>query len=144
MKSTSILMLYFLCVLFAGCATVRDSSPGVSKRELAALVHSYYWQPYFVVPTFTDGELAALMDRSGDPSLDGEYAEAQMSAVAVALVTAGDDRFANILKQRSPEVQRAVILHVRYLWTHNHLSYPLTMALAKTMEIMKHPNKTVH
>ena len=121
-------------VLLSACAPITDSAVGISKAEMVALKENYYWKEDYAPPTFGPGELEALMDRSADPTLDGEYAEGQSSAVAVALATVGDERFATTLATRSREVQVAVIRSVSYMWTHYRLDHPQTQVIASQIE----------
>lgn len=121
-------------VLLSSCAPITDKAAGISKAEMAALKENYYWKEDYAPLTFGPGGLEALMDRSADPTLDGEYAEGQWSVVAAALATVGDERFANTLATRSREVQVAVIGSVRYMWTHYQLHHPQTQAIASGIE----------
>jgi hypothetical protein len=118
--------------LLFSCASNTDKAAGINSCELRALKETYYWEDRYDPPTFKQGELVALMDRSADSSLDGERSERQASAVAAALATVGDEHFAMTLKSRIPEVQRAVISNIRYMWTHYRLSYPMTQAIDET------------
>lgn len=121
-------------VLLSSCTSITDRAIGISSAEMAALKENYYWKDEYKSPTFGSGELEALMDRSADPTLDGEYAEGQSSDVAVALATVGDEHFSATLVTRSREVQVAVIRDLRYMWTHYGLHHPKTQAIAKRIE----------
>ncbi len=121
-------------ILLGSCASIPDAAKGINDSEMRALERTYYWKAEYDPPTFSERELQSLMDRSADPSLDGEYAEGQSSAVAVALATVGDKYFATVLATRSAEVQSAVIGNVRYMWTHYKLQYPMTQAIAAGIE----------
>jgi hypothetical protein len=121
-------------VLLSSCATTTDGASGISKAEMSALKENYYWEEGDIPPSYGPGELERRMDRSADPSLDGERAEGQSSAVAVALATVGDERFSTTLATRSLEVQAAVIGDVRYMWTHYGLHHPKTQAIATKIE----------
>lgn len=120
--------------MLSSCASVTDGGVGISKAEMHALRENYYWEEDNIPPRFGPGELERRMDRSADPSLDGERAEGQSSAVAVALATVGDERFSATLATRSQEVQAAVIGDVRYMWTHYRLHHPKTQAIAARIE----------
>ena len=78
---------------------------GISNAEMNALTENFYWKQEYEIPTYGQGELEKLMDRSADPTLDGEYSEGQTTAILVALATVGDERFAETLATRSHEVQ---------------------------------------
>jgi hypothetical protein len=121
-------------VVLSSCAPITDRAIGISKAEMAALKVNHYWKEDYKPPTFGPGELEALMDRSTDPTLDGEYGEVQSSDVAVALATVGDERFAKALTTRSREVQVAVIRSVSYMWIDYRLHYPQTQAIASEIE----------
>lgn len=133
MPGYTLLSLCFLAsaFIFPGC-TVFDppaARPGISHREAGVLTKYYYWRPPYPVPSYTEEALDALLFRSADPTLDGEYAEGQMSTVVIALAVIGDEKFAAALSRQSPEVLRAVSHDISYLWTKFELSYPRTQAL---------------
>ena len=130
-----------LVVLLSSCAQMTDGSSGISKAEMNALKENYYWEEGDIPPSFGPGELERRMDRSADPSLDGERAEGQSSAVAAALATVGDERFSATLATRSREVQAAVIGDVRYMWTHYGLHHPKTQAIATKLESESGPGE---
>ncbi len=101
----------------------------MSRRETRALVATYYWQRHFPTPSYTDRSVDALLARSADPTLDGEGAEWQASAVAVALSVVGDEGFAAALSHQPSAVRHAVSRDISDLWTHYQLRYPQTQAL---------------
>ena len=76
--------------------------------------------------TYTTEQLDALLRRSADPTLDGEYAEGQTSAVVWALASVGDDRFSRAIGRQPEEVKRAVARDVVALWRRYGLHYPKT------------------
>lgn len=121
-------------VLLPSCASLKDGASGINEAEMHALEENYYWKETYKTPSFAPGELEQLMDSSADPSLDGERAEGQSSAVAVALASVGDERFSAALATRTPEVRAAVANDVRYLWTHYKLRHPKTQAIAAGTE----------
>ena len=131
---TLILAVILIAMTLSSCVMRTDSKVGVNSSEMLALKETYYWEDRYDLPTFKTGELEALMDRSADPSLDGEHAEGQSSAVAVALVTVGDQRFAIALMSRSTDVQNAVIGDVEYMWMHYGLDYPKTQAIKEKIK----------
>jgi len=116
---------------FEGCTAFDTpaAQPGMSRRETEALVRSYYWQRKWTSPSYSDAQLDALLAHSADPKLDGERAEEQAAAVAVALTVVGDQRFARALSRQSHKVQEAVNSEILYLWTYYRLDYPQTQAL---------------
>ena len=116
-------------VMLAACGTYSAAPPGISPDETRALVAGYYWQPRAQPSSYTPEQLDALLRRSGDPTLDGEYAEAQASRLAVALVSVGDKKFAEALSRQSTEVKRMVGLFISPLWTRYGLHYPRTQAV---------------
>ncbi len=120
--------------LLTSCASTTDGAKGINKREMHALEENYYWKSGYSPPQFAKGDLERLMDRSADPTLDGEYAEGQASSVAVALATVGDEHFASTLATRSEEAQSAVIGDVSYMWRHYNLRYPMTQAIASSIQ----------
>lgn len=71
------------------------------------------------------------MDISAYPKLDGEYAEAQATALSIALASVGDKCFAKTLATRNRDVQVSVIHYIDYMWTHYKLRYPRTQAIAR-------------
>ena len=117
--------------MLQGCSTFDPPAArlGVSEREARALAENYYWQRRFPMSTYSDDALDAVLAHSADPTLDGERAEGQASAVAVALTVVGDQRFAAALSRQSPTVRHAVSRDISYLWTHDQLHYPQTQAL---------------
>ena len=119
--------------VLTSCSTldVPASRPGMSHRETETLIKTYYWQRKFPVPSYTDEALDALLAASADPTLDGERAEVQASAVAVALTVVGDQRFAHSLSQQPATVRHRVGAWISDLWTHHQLRYPQTQALLK-------------
>jgi hypothetical protein len=134
MKLLRFLVLLPLAVLPACAPSIRDSAAGISPAEMEALKKSYYWEEQLAPPTFGPRELEKRMDRSADPMLDGEYAEGQTTALAVALTSVGDDTFATVLATRSPEVQASVTRSLlRCLWTDYKLHYPKTQAIAASI-----------
>ena len=116
-------------VMLAACGTYSAAAPGISPDEARALVAGYYWQPRAQPSSYTPEHLDALLRRSGDPALDGEYAEAQASRLAVALASVGDKKFAEALSSQSTEVKRMVGLFISPLWTRYGLHYPRTQAV---------------
>ena len=131
-----IVVISMLC----SCGTESDAAAGISSREMRALETTYYWKPEDTPPKYAAGELETLMDRSTDPTLDGEYAEGQASALAVALATVGDELFAKTLATRNRDVQAAVIRYIDYMWTHYKLRYPRTQAIARKCKSNTKPN----
>jgi hypothetical protein len=117
--------------VFQGCSVfdASPSRPGMSRRETAALVETYYWQRHFPTPSYTESSLDTLLARSADPTLDGASAEGQASAVAVALSVVGDQRFAEALTRQPRAVRAAVGRNISSLWRHYRLHYPQTQAL---------------
>jgi hypothetical protein len=111
-----------------------DGAVGISKAEMKALTENFYWEREYEVPTYGPGELEKLMDRSADPTLDGEYAEGQTTAILVALANVGDKRFAATLATRSHEVQVAVLGSCRFMWRTYPLSHPKTQAIAAKIQ----------
>jgi hypothetical protein len=123
------LMTAGLSIWAVSCTTIPDSAPGINQAENAALISTYYWKPEFGVPVHDRGSLAALMDKSVDPELDGERAEGHSSSLVMALASTGDDFFASVLESRSEEVQKSVECFVSSAWTFNKLNYPRTQAI---------------
>ena len=48
---------------FQGCTAfdAPASQPGMSHREVQALVKTYYWQRRFPIPSYSDDQLAAFL-----------------------------------------------------------------------------------
>jgi hypothetical protein len=117
----------------AGCISSgpSDASPGLNHREIQALSESYYWKPEFGVPSYSDEDLARLLASSVGLDHNGERAEEQASAVAIALAATGDRKFAAALARQSDPVKQAVYTDVHYLWTHYGLRYPRTQKLLR-------------
>ena len=114
----------------AGLSSSAESQPGFSAHERHALAETFYWRPEQPTPRYDSERLDALLRRSTDPTLDGERAEEQTSALALALTAAGDDAFAGALARQSTAVRRAVARSgISYLWTRYGLLYPRTQAM---------------
>jgi len=126
--------------VLCSCGSQSDASAGISTREMRVLQESWGWLPEYTPPKYSVAELETLMDRSSDPTLDGEYAEGQCAALSVALASEGDDCFAKVLMTRNSDVQAAVIRRVDYLWNHYKLRYPHTQAIAKICQCNTKPN----
>jgi hypothetical protein len=133
MKSLLLVILFALTFL-PSCAPIKDAAAGISKAEMKALTENFYWKQEYEIPTYGPGELEKLMDRSADPTLDGEYAEGQTTAILVALATVGDERFAATLATRSHEVQVAVLGSCRFMWRTYPLDHPKTQAIAEKFQ----------
>jgi hypothetical protein len=129
MKTILMLLIVGLSISAISCTAVPDSAPGINPAENAALISTYYWKPEFGIPTHDRSSLAALMDKSVDPELDGERAEGHSSSLVTALASTGDDFFASVLESRSEEVQKSVEYFVSSAWTFNKLKYPKTQAI---------------
>ena len=116
---------------FQGCSTFDPPAarPGLSRRETEALIKTYYWKREFPTPSYSDKALDALLASSADPTLDGERAELQASAVAVALAAIGDARFAHSLSRQTEAVRHAVARDISLLWRRYGLHYPRTQSL---------------
>ena len=123
------------------CAPIKDGAAGVSNAEMRALTENFYWKQEYEVPTYGPGELAKLMDRSADPTLDGEYAEGQTTAILVALATVGDERFAATLATRSHEVQISVLGSCSFMWRTYPIDHPKTQAIAAKIEGTHKPRR---
>ncbi len=93
---------------------------------MRVIVAQYYWPAGHKPFTYTIEQLDALLRRSADPTLDGEYAEAQISAVVWALVSVGDDTFGQAVGRQPASVKRAVARDVSELWRRYGLHYPKT------------------
>ena len=70
-----------------------------------------------------------MLHRSADPTLDGEYAESQMSAVVWALATVGDDTFSEAVARQPDAVKCAVARDLANLWNRYGLHYPKTQSV---------------
>ena len=116
-----------LWCVFSGCSTYTAAAPGISPDEERALTSDYYWRAGTRPRSYTSAQLDTLLRASVDPTLDGEYAEAQASRVAVALTSVGDRRFSEAILRQSDTVKQAVAREVMYLWTRHKLDYPLTV-----------------
>ena len=117
------------CIL-ASCSSIPDSSPGINVAERKILETYYYYKHSdHHSPSFDDEELAKLMDKSTDSTLDGAYAEAHSSSIALALAFVGDERFASVLSTRAPDVRYAVCNRVALTLKHSSLKYPKAEAL---------------
>ena len=133
MKKLQLVFLPSLTVL-SSCASIKDGAPGISNAEMNALTENFYWKQEYEIPTYGQGELEKLMDRSADPTLDGEYSEGQTTAILVALATVGDERFAETLATRSHEVQGAVLRSCRFMWRTYPLDHPKAQAIAAEIQ----------
>lgn len=134
MKTHPLLAILPLALLPACAPTIKDAAPGISPAEMHALKESYYWGEHHSPRSFGPGDLEKLMDRSADPTLDGERAEGQTTALAVALTSVGDETFSTLLASRSLEVQASVTRGLfANLWTHYKLHYPKTQAIAASI-----------
>ena len=118
-------------VFLSSCASFEAPAAhaGFNRREIHALVETYYWKAEYPAPSYSDQQLSDRLSASADPTLDGERAESQASAVAIALCAVGDDRFAAALSKQPEAVQRAVFRWISYFWTHYGLHYPKTQQL---------------
>ena len=101
----------------------------MSRRETEALAKTFYWKPEFPTPSYSENALDALLASSADPTLDGESAELQSSAVAVALAVVGDERFALSLSRQTKSVRDAVARDISPLWMCYGLNYPRAQSL---------------
>ena len=120
----------FACAACAGVSPSTDARPGLSARERHALAESFHWRPEQPTPRYDSAHLDALLRRSADLTLDGERAEAQTSALALALATVGDEAFSAALARQSEAVRQAVAHSgIAYLRTHYRLLYPRTQAI---------------
>ena len=116
----------------AGCASIApDAAPGLNSREQEELARSYYWTFGSEVSEYSDEDLVALMEGALRPGMDGAVSEGYMSSLMVALAAVGDLRFAQILAQRSPLVQRKVARYVESAWSFSGLTYPHTRELCE-------------
>jgi hypothetical protein len=113
-------------ITLGSCSTYGAAASGISPDEMRVLVAGYYWHTDAQLPTYTHEQLDQLLRRSDDPTLDGEYAEAQASRLAVALAAVGDEQFAAALSHQPARVQRSVAFFISALWTHYGLHYPRT------------------
>lgn len=93
------------------------------------LADGWAWRRKWDHAFYSDHELIALMEKSTDPSLDGERAENYSLELAGALATVGDQRFAHLHASRSGVVKKAVAFHSHFLWDYYHLLYPETQAI---------------
>jgi hypothetical protein len=131
----SFLLVIFLTLTFlSSCALNQDAAAGISNAEMNALTENFYWKEDYEVPSYAPGELEKRMDRSADPTLDGEYAEGQTTAILVALATVGDEHFAATLATRSHEVQVAVLRSCSFMWRTYPLDHPKTQAIAAKIQ----------
>jgi hypothetical protein len=114
-----------------GCTTVDTDTAarGISRQEANVLAQYFSYSPEYALPFYTREQLWRRLRKSADPTLDGKYAEAQTSTVAIALASVGDDRFADVLSHESDDVRRAVYREISPLWTDFGLQYPKTEAL---------------
>ena len=120
----------FALAACAGLSSSTDALPGLSARERHALAETFYWRPEQPTPRYDFVRLDALLRRSTDPTLDGERAKEQTSALALALAAAGDEAFSAALARQSEAVRRAVARSgIAYLWTYYGLLYPRTQAI---------------
>jgi hypothetical protein len=113
-------------IMLSACSTYSTAAPDISPNEMRVLVAQYYWQPDRKPFTYTSEQLDRLLRRSADPTLDGEYAEAQTASVVWALVFVGDERFSQAVAREPDEVKRAVARDVENLWRRHGLHYPKT------------------
>ena len=96
---------------------------------MKALVSSYYWNTKNLCPSYDEASLAALMDKSTDPDLDGGKAEGYSSVLIGALASSGDDLFSTVLLTRSMKVQKSVKAFISSAWRWSKLEYPKTESI---------------
>lgn len=120
--------------ILCACSSLPDAAPGLNKTEVKALTF-HYWKPEYGEPNFNELSLAALMDRSTDPTLDGAKAEGHSSVLIIALASSGDDFFSKVLTTRSKKVQQAVKRDISSAWEYSKLEYPKTRNLLSTQKL---------
>jgi len=125
-------ILLFAAILSA-CVTSGppDARPGLNDREMHALEETYYWQPEFGVPSYSDSALSQLLAGTADNTQNGERSEEHASDIALALASVGDDRFSASLSKQSKYDQKAISREIAYLWTGYGLRYPKTQKLLR-------------
>jgi len=130
-RGLALVLLGLLLIADHGCTTVDSDAAGrgISPQEASILAQYFNYSPEYALPFYTREQLGQRLRKSADPTLDGKYAEAQKSSIAIALASAGDDRFADVLSHESNDVQRAVYQEISPLWTDFGLRYPKTEAL---------------
>lgn len=130
-RGLTLVLLSLLLTAEHGCTTVDSDAAarGISPQEARVLAQYFYYSPKYATPFYTREQLALRLHKSADTTLDGESPQAQMSSVAIALASAGDDHFADVLSRESDDVQRAVYRDISPLWTDFGLRYPKTEAL---------------
>ncbi len=118
-------------IVMQGCVILQPPAerPGINRREMDALVQSYYWQRNSPVPSYTPAELSGLLRALENPRLDGESAELAFSRVVLALAVVGDEAFAKALSQQSAFVRKRLSRDLPYLWPRYQLKYPRTRNL---------------
>lgn len=82
------------------------------------------------IPTRDD--LRILFRKPGDADLDGEAALNRTEELLVALLQAGDVRFAEVMSREDPRIRKAVATRLKARWGSLHaagVSSPRTRAL---------------
>jgi hypothetical protein len=127
----ALLLSSVLVIAEHGCTAVDSdvAARGISPQEASILAQYFSYSPEYALPFYTREQLDQRLRKSADPTLDGKYAAAQTSSIAIALASVGDDRFAEVLSREPDDVQRAVYREISPLWTDFGLRYPKTEAL---------------